>query len=61
MDQIIKIAKEILNKDELWMLRVLLAETIHEVKAKKLQETPFESYTVSPKGDSISGPLFTVY
>lgn len=43
------------------MLRVLLAETIHEVKAKKLQETPFESYTVSPKGDSISGPLFTVY
>ena len=60
-DQLIDIAKEILNEDEIRILRVLLAETTLKVRVVNVQTTTFESKIGSPQGDSISGPLFTIY
>ena len=60
-DQLIDIAKEILNEDGKRILRVLLAETTLEVKVENAQTTTFESNIGLPQGDSISGPLFTIY
>lgn len=60
-DQIIKIAVEVLNEDELWMLRVLLLETMTEVNIEKRQATPLKSNIGLPHEDIICGPLFTGY
>ena len=50
-----------MNEDEIRILRVLLAATTLEVKVENAQTSAFESSTGSPQGDSISGPLFTIY
>ena len=39
----------------------LLAETTLEVRIENAQSDTFESNIGSPQGDSISGPLFTLY
>ena len=57
--QLIDIAKEILNKDEIRILRVVLAETTLKVKVENA--TPFESNIGWPQGESINGPLVTIY
>ena len=60
-NKIIEIAEQIMDDDEIRILRVLLAETTLEVKVENAQATPFMSNIGSPQGDSISGPLFTMY
>ena len=60
-DQLIDIAKDIFNEDEIRILRVFLAETILEFKEENAQTPTFESKIVSPQEDSISGTLFTSY
>ena len=59
--KLIKIATEILDDDEIRILRVLLSETTLEVKVKGAEPKLFVSNIGSPQGDSISGPLFTIY
>ena len=56
-----KIAEEFLDEDDLQILSTLLAVTTLEVKVENVQDTTFDSNTGSPQGDSISGPLFTLY
>ena len=60
-DQLIDIAKEILDEPEIKILGVILAETTLEVKVENAQTITFESNIGSPQGDSISGPIFTIY
>ena len=60
-DVVIKIAEKILDEDEVRILRVLLADTTLEVKIDNAESSPFVSNIGSPQGDSISGPLFTIY
>ena len=60
IDQLIDIVKEILNEDEIGILKVILAETTLEVKVENAQTTTFESNIGPPQGDSISGALFTI-
>ena len=61
-NNVIEIAEEILDEDEIRILRILLAETkLLEVKVENAQATTFTSNIGSPQGDSISGPLFTIY
>ena len=47
-DQLIDIAKEILNEDEIRILTILLAEASLEVKLGNNQTTTFESNIRSP-------------
>ena len=60
-DQLIDIVKEILNEDEIRILRVLLVETTLKVKVENAQTTKFESNIGSLQGDNISGRLFKIY
>ena len=60
-DELFKIIEEFLDEDDLQILRTLLAEATLEVKVENAQATTFESNIGSPQGDSISGPLFTLY
>ena len=60
-DELFKIVEEFLDADDLRILSTLLAETTLEVKVENAQATTFESNIGSPQGDSISGPLFTLY
>ena len=60
-DELFKIVEKILDEDELRILSTLLSETTLEVKVENAQATTFESNIGSPQGDSISGPLFTLY
>ena len=60
-DELIKIAEEILDEDELRILSTLLAETTLEVRIENAQSDTFETNIGSPQGDSISGPVFTLY
>ena len=60
-DELFKIVGEFLDEDDQWILSTLLAETTLEVKVENAQATTFESNIGSPQGDSISGPLCTLY
>ena len=60
-DELFEILEEFLDEDDLRILNTLLAETTLEVKEKNAQATTFESNIGSPQGDSVSGPLFTLY
>ena len=60
-DKILEIASKFLKEDELRILRVLLSDTTLEVKIKGAKTKPFESNIGSPQGDSVSGPVFTIY
>ena len=57
----LKIVEEFLDEDDLQIVSTLLAETILEVKVENAQGTTFESNIGSRQGDSVSGPLFTLY
>ena len=60
-DELLKIGEEFLDEDDLRILCTLLEETTHEVKVENAQATTFKSSIGSPKGNSISSPLFTLY
>ena len=60
-DKIIEIAKDILDEDEIKILTVLLSDTTLEVKIEGAHTNAFTSNIGSPQGESISGPLFTIY
>ena len=60
-NKLINIAKEVLNEDEIRIMRIHLAETTLEVKVQNAQKATFESKIDSPQRDSINGPLFTIY
>ena len=60
-DELFKIVEKFLDEDDLRMLSTLLSETTLEIKVENVQATTFESNIESPQGDSISGPLFTLY
>ena len=60
-DKLIEVAEEILDEDEVRILRLLLTETKLEAKIENAEANVFESNIGSPQGDSISGPLFTIY
>ena len=57
-NKLINIAKEVLNEDEIRILRIHLAL---EVKVQNAQKATFESKIDSPQRDSINGPLFKIY
>ena len=59
--KILEIAQDIMEEDELRILRALLSETSLKVRVKGAQATPFPSNISSPQDDSVSGPLFTIY
>ena len=60
-DKMFKKVEEFLDEDDLPILNMLIAETTLEVKVENAQATTFESNFGSPQGDSISGPIFTLY
>ena len=60
-DELFKIVEEFLDEDDLGILSTLLAEITLKVKVENTQATTFESNIGSPQGDSIGGPLFTLY
>ena len=60
-DKVINICQQILNEDEIRILRLLLSETTLEIQIKDATKSPFQSNIGSPQGDSISGPMFTLY
>ena len=60
-DELFKIVEKFLDEDDLRMLSTLLSETTLEIKVENVQATTFASNIESPQGDSISGPLFTLY
>ena len=60
-EKLLNIAAEIINEDEMRILRLLLSETTLEIKVNGAEASQFTSNIGSPQGDSISGPLFTVY
>ena len=60
-DELFKIVEEFLDEDDLQIFSTLLAEITREVKVEDAQATTFESNIGSLQGDSISGPLFTLY
>ena len=59
-ETLIRIVEEIADKYTARMVRVLLSDTILEVKAQDTdcETIKFESNIGSPQGDSLSGPLF---
>ena len=60
-NKLLEITNEILDDDEMRILRILLSETTLEVRVNGASTTAFESNIGSPQGDSISGPLFTTF
>ena len=59
--KIVELAEKFLDKDEVRMLRTLLSDTTIEVRVRDADTQAFKSNIGSPQGDSISGPLFTIY
>ena len=59
--KLLKILSDIVNKDELILIRYLLANTSLEINMNKVVKERFETNVGSPQGDGISGTLFTVY
>ena len=60
-DELIKILGNIINDDEVRMIRLLLSNTTLNVKMNNADTAPFESNVGSPQGDAISGVLFNIY
>ena len=60
-DELFNIVEEFLDENDLQIVSTLLAETTLEVKAENAKATTFQSNIASSQGDSISGPLFTLY
>ena len=60
-DELLSIAEEILEEDEIRILQILLSKTNLEIKVKGAESKPFVTNIGSPQGDSLSGSLFTMY
>ena len=60
-EKLLEILKNILDEDEIRMIRFLLTNTTLEIKMANVKTKPFESNMGSPQGDGLSGVLFTVY
>ena len=60
-EELLNITAGFIDEDEMRILRLLLSDTTLEVKVKGAEASQFTSNIGSPQGDSISGPLFTVY
>ena len=60
-DELLKIVEGFLDKDDMRVLSTVLAETTLESKVENAQATTLESNIGSPQGNTISGPLFTLY
>ena len=59
--KVIEVAEMFFNEDKTRMLHVLLSNTTIEVRVRDAESQPFKSNIGSPQGDSISGPMFTIY
>ena len=60
-DKLLNTLSNIVDRDELQMLQLLLAQTTLEIKMKNTNPIPFTSNVGSPQGDGISGLLFNIY
>ncbi|XP_057292662.1 uncharacterized protein LOC130621394 [Hydractinia symbiolongicarpus] len=60
-DDLLNILGNVINEDELRLIRFLLANTNLEIRMKDVDTTPFPSNIGSPQGDGISGCLFNIY
>ena len=59
---LLDILREIVEEDELRIIRFLLSETIINTRINgATKEKPFESNIGSPQGDSLSPVLFSIY
>ena len=59
--KLINLLENVIEPDELQMIKVLLNKTSLSIKMKGVTATPFETNVGSPQGDGLSGDLFTVY
>ena len=59
--KLINLLENVIEHDELQMIKVLLNKTSLTIKMKGVTATPFETNVGSPQGDGLSGDLFTVY
>ena len=61
--KLIDIFKNIVEEDELRMIKALLSKTTLEIKTNNnnIESIPFRTNIGSPQGDGLSGTLFTVY
>ena len=53
--------ENVVARDELQMIKVLLNKTSLTIKMKSVIATPFYANLGSPQGDGLSGVLFTVH
>ena len=60
-NELFNIVEEFLDENDLQIVSTLLAETTLEVKTENAKATTFQSNIASSQGDSISGPLITLY
>ena len=60
-NELIKIAEQFMNEDEIRILHILLTDTTLEIKMRGAKTKPFISNIGSPQGDRASGPCFTTY
>ena len=61
-DKLLKIVETFLDDDEIRIIRVLLSNTILQIKTTNgVKCEPFISTVGSPQGDGISGMLFNIY
>ena len=58
---LIEILQSFLDEDEVRMIRILLSNTVLEIKTKGAPSSPFTTNIGSPQGDGLSGCLFTIY
>ena len=59
--QMLTILESFLERDEVRMIRVLLSNTVLQIKTSGVTSVPFETNTGSPQGDGLSGCLFNIY
>ena len=57
----IEILESFLDEDEVRIIRVLLSNTVLEIKTHDVPSDPFTTNIGSPQGDGLSGCLFTIY
>ena len=59
--KLINLLENVIEPDELQMIKVLLNKTSLTIKMKGVTAKPFETNVGSPQGDGLGGDLFTVY
>ena len=60
-EKFIIILEEIVDKDELQLIKFLLKDTKLQIKMSDIEPTTFETNIGSPQGDGLSGVLFNIY